>query len=109
MAWTTPTPITAWFTNYTKGTGTIQFTYPGDLPELSDAEADQVTGDVRKFLYAFCEKCWSKWITILVANRPTKMALQKSTYVDSTTGIVTNTFTFTFYNTITSQDVASEV
>ena len=79
------------------------------FPELTAAEIDSVTGDVRKFLYAICEKAWSRWNALLTADRPTKMTITKSSSVDATSGIVTNVYTFTFKNSITAQDVANEI
>ena len=79
------------------------------FPELIAAEIDPVTGDVRKFLYAVCEKSWLVWNALLLADRPTKMAMSKSSSVDTATGLITNTYTFTFKNSIAAQDVAPEV
>jgi hypothetical protein len=80
----------------------------GTFPELTAAEIDSVTGDIRKFLYAVCEKAWSVWNALLTADRPNKMTITKSSSVDAITGIVTNVYTFTFKNSITAQDVAVE-
>lgn len=107
-----PLPQT-WFTGLTDGATTCLATdmvIPiGTFPELTAPEIDSVTGDVRKFLYAVCEKAWSVWNALATADRPTKMTLTKSSSVDATTGIVTNVYTYTFKNSITAQDVAPEV
>lgn len=107
-----PLPQT-WFTGLTSGTTThltTDLVIPiATFPELTAAEINVTTGDVRKFLYAICEKAWSVWNALLTADRPNKMTLTKSSSVDATTGIVTNVYTFTFKNSITAQDVASEV
>lgn len=79
------------------------------FPELTAAEADSVTGDIRKVVYAICEKLWSRWNALALADRPTKMTLAKSSSVDAGTGVITNVYTFTFKNSITAQDVAAEV
>jgi len=78
------------------------------FPELTAAEADAATGDIRKILYAIVEKTWTWWNALLTADRPTKMTLTKSSSVDTSTGIVINVYTFTFKNSITAQDVAAE-
>lgn len=103
----------SWFTGLTDGATTCLATdmvVPiATFPELDATEIDSVTGDVRKLLYAICEKTWSKWNALLAADRPTKMTITKSSSVDVVTGIVTNVYTFSFKNSITSQDVAPEV
>ena len=103
----------SWFTGLTSGATVCAATdvvVPiATFPELVAAEIDPVTGDVRKFLYAVCEKAWTKWNSLLTADRPNKMTITKSSSVDATTGIVTNVYTFTFKNSITAQDVAAEV
>lgn len=79
------------------------------FPELTAAEADGATGDIRKILYAIIEKTWGWWNALLIADRPSKMTLTKNVSVDASTGIVTNVYTFTFKNSITAQDVVSEI
>lgn len=102
-----PLPVT-WFENMVDSDTTVNIPL-ASFPELTAAEIDATTGDVRKLIYAFVEKCWSRWNALLTADRPTKMTLTKSSSVDATTGIVTNVYTFTFKNSITQQDVAAEV
>lgn len=106
-----PLPQT-WFAGLTDGATTCLATdmvIPiGTFPEMTAAEIDSVTGDIRKMLYAICEKAWSVWNALLTADRPNKMTITKSSSVDATTGIVTNVYTFTFKNSITAQDVAVE-
>jgi hypothetical protein len=105
MAWN-PLPQ-SWFENLTDDDTDI--TVPiATFPALTAAELDGATGDIRKVLYAICEKAWSRWSAIATADRPTKMTIAKSSSVDTITGTVTNVFTFTFRNTIVSQDVADE-
>lgn len=110
MAWN-PLPQ-SWFTGLTDGATTCSATdmvIPiSTFPDLTATEIDSVTGDVRKFLYAFIEKCWTKWNGLATADKCSKMTLTKTVSVDATTGIVTNVYTFIFKNTITAQDVADE-
>lgn len=102
-----PVP-TNWFSGWSEDATNI--TVPiATFPELTAAEADGATGDIRKILYALCAKCWSIWNALATADRPTKMTLTTSSSVDATTGIITNVYTFTFKNSITAQDVASEI
>lgn len=96
-----------WFENLTDDGTNI--TVPiATFPELNATELDAATGDIRKVLYAICEKVWSRWNALLSADRPNKMTITKSSSVDTTTGIITNVYTFTFKNSITAQDVAAE-
>lgn len=78
------------------------------FPELTAAEIDASTGDIRKMLYAIIEKCWTRWNALATADRSTKMVLTKSSSSDPTTGVITHVYTFTFKNTISGQEVASE-
>lgn len=110
MAWN-PLPQ-SWFTGLTDGGTSCNATdlvIPiGTFPQLTAAEIDSSTGDVRKFLFAFCEKCWLVWSAIATADRCAKMTLTKSASLNTTTGVLTNTYVFTFNNTIATQDVADE-
>lgn len=101
-----PLPQT-WFTGLTDD-GT-DLTIPiASIPELTAAEIDSATGDIRKMLYAIAELAWTKWSALPTVDRPTKMTLSKSASVNATTGLVTNTYTFTFVNAIVGQDVSAE-
>lgn len=101
-----PLPQT-WFAGLTDD-GT-DITLPiASIPELSAAEIDAATGDIRKMLYAITELAWTKWNALPTADRPAKMTINKSASVNATTGLVTNTYVFTFVNAITGQDVATE-
>lgn len=79
------------------------------FPEITASEIDATTGDIRKMLYGFIERCWVKWNSILLADRCAKMTITKTSSVDTTTGLITSIYTFTFKNNITAQDVADEV
>lgn len=105
MAWS-PVP-TACFPNWSEDGTNITLPIAA-LPELTAAEADAATGDIRKILYALCEKVWGWWNALASADRATKATITKSSSVDATTGIITNVYTFTFKNSITAQDVANE-
>lgn len=105
MAWSAlPTAV---FANWSEDGTNI--TLPiASVPELTAAEADAATGDSRKILYALCERIWSWWNALATADKATKMTITKSASINTTTGIVTNTYTLQFMNTIASQEVASE-
>lgn len=110
MAWN-PLPQ-SWFTGMTDGSTSCNATdmvIPiSTFPELSAAEIDSVTGDVRKFLFAFLEKCWAVYNALATADKPTKLTMSKSATVDTSTGVTTNTYVFTIKTSASSQEVVSE-
>jgi len=78
------------------------------FPEMTAAEADAEVGDIRKVLFAIAEKVHDSWNNTAQADRPTQMYIAKSSSVNSTTGVVTNTYTLRFYCEIGTQEVADE-
>lgn len=78
------------------------------LPELTAAEADADTGDIRKVMYALMSKMQAVWDALPSADRPTRMTLYHTASVDPTSGIITHSFTATFKNSVSAQDVADE-
>ena len=97
----------SWFPTMTDDD--IDITLPiAELPELTAAEIDSTTGDVRKFLFAFCEKCWTVWNDLATADKSAMMTVAKSSSVNASTGIITHYYTMTFKNSISGEDVADE-
>lgn len=78
------------------------------LTELTDAEANATTGDVRKLFYALVEKMYAAYMAQASADRPTKMAIVRSTSINDTAGSGVRSYTFTFYLD-TGTDPAFEV
>ena len=78
------------------------------FPELTAAEADAATGDIRKVMWAILQKIYDSWLNTDAADRPTKMTISKTATIDTVTDIVTNTFTIRFYTEVSSQDVVAE-
>jgi hypothetical protein len=78
------------------------------FPELTAAEADGATGDIRKIVWAITEKLYQEFNSRAAADRPKKWTMSKSASVNSTTGVITNTITMTFLNSILTQDVVAE-
>jgi hypothetical protein len=78
------------------------------FPELTAAEADGTTGDIRKVVFAVLAKLYAVWAATDAANRPTKMLLYKSATQDVDTGKLTTVFTAQFETDITAQEVADE-
>ena len=78
------------------------------IPEITAAEADATTGDMRKCIYALLSKFYAFWLTIPVADRPAMMAIYRSTSTNDVTGEITQTFQFQFKVTNTGTEVADE-
>jgi hypothetical protein len=84
-------------------------TFPiASMAELTAAEADATTGDIRKVAFAIAEVLFQKYNSLAAADRPTKMTISKSSSVNTSTGVMTNTYTLTFSCAILTQDVAAE-
>lgn len=84
-------------------------TFPiASLPELTAAEADGTTGDIRKVMFALLEHLWTEWAALPAEDRPVQMTLTKSVSQNTTSGILQNTYSFRFNNEIAEQDVAPE-
>jgi hypothetical protein len=66
------------------------------FPELTAAEADGSTGDIRKIILAFADKFYSLYNAMATADRPAKMQAYRSTAVNDAAGTSTRTYTFTF-------------
>jgi hypothetical protein len=101
-----PTP-TDWLANWSEDGTNI--TVPlATFPQLTAAEADAATGDIRDIVYAIIDKLYTAWIAKAAADRPTKWTCSKSASQNTTTGEITNTYTFVLRTTISAQDVTDE-
>lgn len=78
------------------------------FPELTAAEADATTGDIRKVLFALCAKLHAQWLATATADRPVRMTISKRVSVNTTTGITTQYFGLDFDTVTTAAEVASE-
>jgi len=112
-----PTP-SGWLTGYTlSGSGTtaaISFGINGNtavgatLPEITAAEANATTGDIRKIYYGIVEQLYQSFLGKAIADRPNRMTISKGSGVDATTGLITTTYTIQFVLAATGLDVTSE-
>jgi len=102
----TPTTwIPGWSEN---GTDITITTLSTAFPQLTAAEADAATGDIRKILFAICEKIWTVWNALATADKATKMTVNRSSFVNETTGLITRTYTFQFVTATTGEEVEAE-
>jgi len=101
-----PQPDT-WLANWSEDG--VDITLPlATIPELTAAEADGVSGDIRKIIWAICHELYSVWSGKAAADRPAKMLMFKSSLVDDTDGSVQETYTFRFETEISGQEVEAE-
>jgi len=98
---------TTWIPDWSEDGTTISIPL-ATFAELTAAEADATTGDIRKILYALCEKFYDSWNNTVTADRPTRMTIYKSSSPNVSTGITTHTYQFRFENAVSAQDVADE-
>ena len=93
-------------------TAAINFGISGNtnatLPEITTAEANSSTGDVRKIYYGIVEQLYQSFLAKAVADRPNRMTITKNAGVDATTGLITTNYTFQFVLAASGLDVTSE-
>jgi hypothetical protein len=78
------------------------------FPELTAAEADGTTGDIRKVAFALTKKLADVFEATAVADRPTQMVIGRYASSNSAGTEVTHVIQFTFVNTVATQDVKDE-
>ena len=78
------------------------------LPEITTAEANATTGDIRKIYYGIVEQLYQSYLSKATADRPNRMSLSKSSNVDATTGLITTNYTIQFVLAATGLDVTTE-
>jgi hypothetical protein len=78
------------------------------LPELTAAEADADTGDIRKVVFALTKKLADVWDALEAANQPTQMRINRYASSNQAGSEMTHVVQFTFVNTVATQDVKDE-
>ena len=96
-----------WIANWSED-GTNVTLPIASVPELSAADADATTGDIRKVVFALMEKLYAAWVATAVADRPTQMTIAKVASQNVTTGVITNIYTVTCKSAVLTQEVADE-
>ena len=117
MAFTDKTPA-AWLgAGYNTQSGKIELNTNDAvsnklLTELTDAEADENSGDIGRLLYGILDgvyaKLQAKNAELLPEDRPTRFNFNRSTSLNDTTGLITKSYNFTFTLKATGVDVAPE-
>lgn len=101
-----PTP-TSWIASWSEDGTNI--TVPiASFSELTAAEADASTGDIRKIMFAILEHIWDVYLALPVADRPNKMVIQKTATVSTTYNKLTSKYIFTIETDIGTQEVRAE-
>jgi len=78
------------------------------VPELTAAEADAVTGDLRKIALALCDNAFEKYNALATGDKPNRMVMRKNTSTNDATGVTTRTYTFEFQLASSPPEVAAE-
>jgi len=98
---------TTWIASWSEN-GTYITVPVASFAELTSAEADETTGDIRKIAWALLEHMYGTYNDTATADRPSMWTCTKSSSVNATTGVVTNIFTNTLYTQILTQEVEDE-
>lgn len=102
--------ISTWLTNFAVNSAQTEFSIPiATFPEMTAAEIDDSGGgDIRKFLFAFCDELYTNWAATASADRPSKMTIAKSVTNDVDNDTATETFTFRFVTQASASEVVDE-
>ena len=64
---------------------------------MSGPESDAASGDIRAILFSICEAMAAKWYTnVASGSNPTGMNISRTSSVNSTTNLITKSYTFRF-------------
>jgi len=103
-----PAP-SGWFPGLTNSATelTIPFTA---LNDLTQADSDPSTGDIRAIVYNFCEAFNDKWAATAEEDRPDKTTINASTSVQTASGseVLTKIYTIRVELDVSAVDVSDE-
>ena len=77
------------------------------LTQLSNADANASTGDIREIIRALCYKFSAAWDATSEANRPSQMTIYKSITYNSS-GAAVESYSFSFNVGVTYGNVSNE-
>lgn len=98
---------TTWIASWSEDGTTISVPI-ASFSELTAAEADASTGDIRKIMFAILEQIWDVYNALPTADRPLKMVIQKSATVNTQYNKITSKYIFTIETDIGTQEVRAE-
>lgn len=78
------------------------------FPEMTAAEADASTGDIRKIMFALIDKLYQTYRATAEANRPGKVSITRTSFPPDSGGVVRHVYQFQFYVETTAQEVEDE-
>ena len=78
------------------------------LQDLTKQQADPKTGDSRAVIYAFIESFYQWFNGLDYDNRPKKLEISRSSYIDDQTNTVNRSYTFTAETLLSGLTVAEE-
>lgn len=78
------------------------------IPELTAAEADAVTGDLRKLIYALGEQMFAWYNGLAAADRPTKVSIGKSIQSNTAAGTQVVTYSLRCTTAVSGTEVVAE-
>lgn len=93
--------IAAWSEDATNVTFPI-----ASIANLSAAEADAASGDMRKVLYDFMENLYTKYSGFATADKPVNMVIRKASIASDTA--IKRQYIIEFTNSFASENVADE-
>lgn len=100
--------VTNWVSNWSED-GTNVTVAIASFPELSAAEADATTGDIRDVMYAVVDKFYDEYVSKSAStNQPTRVTIARSSSVNPTGTDIVYTYTFKFTVSLTPGEVADE-
>jgi len=77
-------------------------------PEITAAEADATTGDIRAIMFGLLEQVYSVWYALATADKSTKMTITRSQSINQITSYITRSYTYTFVLNPSGVDVVAE-
>ena len=117
MALTDKSPATWLGAGYNSSSGKIELnTNDADanrlLTELTDAEADETTGDFRKLLFGILDGLYTQFTTknatLAPADRSQRVTFTRSSSVNEATGLINRSYNISIQLEAASVDVANE-
>ena len=98
---------TNWFESWSED-GTYITVPLATFPEMSAADADAATGDIRKIMFAILEKFYSVYLATATADRPVKLTVTKTATADMVRSVIKSRYVFTCETDISAQEVREE-
>ncbi len=98
---------TTWIANWSENG--INITVPlATFDELTAAEADAVTGDIRKIVFALIEHLYQTYIAKATADRPAKLTMTKTVAANAVRNTLTSRYVISITTDIGTQEVRAE-